>query len=581
MNETKQPSLDDTKSATKNIVVLHKNTPPPKNNHIVMLHRPSCETNASAPNNKSESNASTSNNTCNPNASDLKNKDYYTHISFRHLRELEKLANIAKKLTSKLDQKKYVGSPLGRRLLGQAILQCPKVGGEALATIISLSVAAFLADCDVTSLLPNVPLVCPSRNTLKLILVEEAADTILLERNKIQDKPFGIMCDKGNGAGHRNGACFVKLMPRYKRKRTRVRAICIGIESAGNDSVDAAKGIDHSLLKFDSPQKRVKVSTQGTDAGGGGVGQSLGTNLTDVDRVKNPEEYDIATCTLHAMSLTLQSPVILVLGDGGITKRTALQVLHTAYNLSQKFRVGEWKKIWKELNGEIPDEMKEPVMSRWECVSEGANNVAEKRVEWLNMANQIVQAEKYGTNKHTIASWLTSYLNEPMLMSHINFLNAYSKVWWMKHFSWHKHVDQRTKLPGFLSIYTPLHYFVQTKDLRDMMENWKTMDEFHNFVSTFPAGSSYTIDEFVRTFLKRVEHIFIKHFEQWRNKFYLTLADDDVPAMFLAKWLTSDTLETIDENINYTSEKTQCNNKHQRDNCISHQKYDPKYVSPT
>ena len=103
MNETKQPSLDDTKSATKNIVVLHKNTPPPKNNHIVMLHRPSCETNASAPNNKSESNASTSNNTCNPNASDLKNKDYYTHISFRHLRELEKLANIAKKLTSKLD----------------------------------------------------------------------------------------------------------------------------------------------------------------------------------------------------------------------------------------------------------------------------------------------------------------------------------------------------------------------------------------------------------------------------------------------------------------------------------------------
>ena len=137
MNETKQPSLDDTKSATKNIVVLHKNTPPPKNNqcdtnNIVMLHHPSCERNvtpdkpctpnASAPNNESESNASTSNNTCNPNASNLKNKDYYTRISFRHLRELEKLANIAKKLTSKLDQKKYVGLPFGRRLLGQAIL---------------------------------------------------------------------------------------------------------------------------------------------------------------------------------------------------------------------------------------------------------------------------------------------------------------------------------------------------------------------------------------------------------------------------------------------------------------------------
>ena len=121
-------------------------------------------------------------------------------------------------------------------------------------------------------------------------------------------------------------------------------------------------------------------------------------------------------------------------------------------------------------------------MSRWECVSEGADNVAEKKVGWLNMANQIVQAQKYGSNKHTIASWLTSYLNEPMLMSQIHFLNAYSLVWWMKHFSWHKHVNQRTQLPGFLSIYTPLHYYVQSEELCEMSEHWKTIEEFQNFV---------------------------------------------------------------------------------------------------
>ena len=70
--------------------------------------------------------------------------------------------------------------------------------------------------------------------------------------------------------------------------------------------------------------------------------------------------------------------------------------------------MGQWKDIWREINGDIPDEMKEPVMSRWECVSEGAINVSEQRVKWLNVANRIVQAEKYGSNKHTIASWLTS-----------------------------------------------------------------------------------------------------------------------------------------------------------------------------
>ena len=197
--------------------------------------------------------------------------------------------------------------------------------------------AAFLADCDVTSLLPSVPFVCPSHNTLKSILVEEATDSILLERHAMQDKPVGIMCDKGEGGSNRNGASFVKLMPRYERKRKRVRVICIGIESAGNHSEDAAKGIDHSLMKFDSPQKRVKVSMQGSDSGGGGVGQSLGTNLKDVDRVRNPDEYDITTCTLHAMNLTLKSPVLLAMGDGGLTKRTAVQVLHTTYIITQQF----------------------------------------------------------------------------------------------------------------------------------------------------------------------------------------------------------------------------------------------------
>ena len=122
------------------------------------------------------------------------------------------------KLTNKLE-KKYVGSLLSRRLLGQVIIQCPKVGGEALESIISLSVADFLADLDVPSLLPNVPFVCPSRNTLKSILVEEAADTILLECHELQDKPVGIICDKGEGESHRNGVYFVKLMPRYERKR--------------------------------------------------------------------------------------------------------------------------------------------------------------------------------------------------------------------------------------------------------------------------------------------------------------------------------------------------------------------------
>ena len=116
------------------------------------------------------------------------------------------------------------------------------------------------------------------------------------------------------------------------------------------------------------------------------------------------------------MNLTLKLPVLLAMGDGGLQKQTAMQVLHTAYNLAQQFRVKEWRDIWKEINGEIPDEMKEPVMSRWECVSEGASNVSENKVQWLNVAKRIVHAEKYGNNKHTIASWITPYLIVKVLL---------------------------------------------------------------------------------------------------------------------------------------------------------------------
>ena len=123
-----------------------------------------------------------------------------------------------------------MGLLLGRRLLGQVILQCPKVGGAALASVIFLSVAAFLADCDVMSPLPNVPFVSQSINNLKSILVEEAVDSIFLERHAMQDKPVGMMCNKGKGRSHRNESSFVNLMPMYERNRKRVRVMCIGMD---------------------------------------------------------------------------------------------------------------------------------------------------------------------------------------------------------------------------------------------------------------------------------------------------------------------------------------------------------------
>ena len=53
---------------------------------------------------------------------------------------------------------------------------------------------------------------------------------------------------------------------------------CIGIQSAGNLSVDAAQGVDHALIPYDTENNRLKLSVQGTDAGGGGTRKDLADN---------------------------------------------------------------------------------------------------------------------------------------------------------------------------------------------------------------------------------------------------------------------------------------------------------------
>lgn len=171
-------------------------------NNMVMLHPTS-----SVPKNV-KSNASTL--VCAPDAIALKDKNYYAQISYRCLRKLEKFVNIGGEPSKKRKNKKYVASPLSHCILSRVLLRFPKVGGKALASIISLSVTSFLANCDVILLLPNVPFACPSRNTLKQLLVEEVADSILLKRHEMAGKPGGIMCDKGEGESHCNGASVGK-----------------------------------------------------------------------------------------------------------------------------------------------------------------------------------------------------------------------------------------------------------------------------------------------------------------------------------------------------------------------------------
>ena len=178
-------------------------------------------------------------------------------------------------------------------------------------------------------------------------------------------------------------------------------------------------------------------------------------------------------------------------------------------------------------------------MTRWEFVGETTEHVLQYRNEWKIVAEHVVHVEKSGSTRHTIASYLLSYLREKMIMAHLYFLRSYIKCWWGKHFTWLKHVDPQTKTPGFLEAHIAVHYYVMHCDLENMINTWKTMDEFAEFRNEFPHdNSSYTADYLASAFFKRAKDRFHKHFKQWRDKYlHLALAGEIIPATYLAKWI--------------------------------------------
>jgi len=190
--------------------------------------------------------------------------------------------------------------------------------------------------------------------------------------------------NKGEGEKKRGGATsFVKLIAMHDAKLNHVRVTCIWIQGAENTSVDAAVGIDHCLKVFDYGGARVKLSNHTTDAGGGGTRRNLMLKLGEVNRVKNMEMYIHSTCVLPGLNICLSTPTTKTMGDGGLLKRNALQLLYTAYNFSQQYEACEWADIWTLLTGVPSVNVKCPVMTRWRCVGEAVENITKYHEEWL------------------------------------------------------------------------------------------------------------------------------------------------------------------------------------------------------
>eukprot|EP00957_Ditylum_brightwellii_P096027 7316157-Ditylum_brightwellii.AAC.1 len=167
----------------------------------------------------------------------------------------------------------FSNAPLGRWLIGIAMIHVPKCSLEGAEVFITLIFSSFISEFFPPSLLENIIAITPSKQTIACIMLEEATNTVMLE--------------------------------------------------------NAATGIDYALIPYDDEDDeergRIEMFYQGTDVGGGGTRKDLFEKLCTTESVhEDHEEYMYPTCALHGFNLNLSSPCILIMGDGGLLKHDAL-----------------------------------------------------------------------------------------------------------------------------------------------------------------------------------------------------------------------------------------------------------------
>ena len=182
----------------------------------------------------------------------------------------------------------------------------------------------------------------PSRTCIEEITLDLAAEAVVLaSHDMIRAKEVSLACDKADEKkGY--GGC-TKLVSWFDENATseefpdgRTRNIILDADKSGNTSKEVAKAIRYSLEKYDIYNK-VSCYFVGSDSGGGGTGESLGTCLKE-EKVLDREGGHVGSCTMHNTNLEMGVPMKHVFvgmaaptSDVKKIPRNALQMIYSAW----------------------------------------------------------------------------------------------------------------------------------------------------------------------------------------------------------------------------------------------------------
>ena len=471
-------------------------------------------------------------------------------VSTKRLKWLERCTEIVENMINFTKRKRHIASPFSRRIIGTALAHCG-ISFYAAEIFYAAAIRAFLHNINYTITGINDKIAAsfiPSRTSFAQYVYETAAEKLAWLRKEIIGKKLYMSCDKGNkkGIGH-----FIKFICFWDARTKQVKVYLLDCDASEGTSKDCAAAINFSLTRLDSPENFTKLYGQNTDAGGGGVGTSLAKELDSFDRIYCILSYLHPTCSLHGHQLVLSNPVKKLIGDGGLGKQNALQLLHSIYNLQTggggTFEVSEFKKIWKSLFNEDFSKITEPVLTRWWTIGAAVKQVLPDLEKWAAVALKCADAYPTIAAPNQCASAITCMISQPIIEAHLRWIDAFHESWWSPHFVWLSAVDETSKQPSFRAHHMAAHTLIMGRELRDLSEKWNTHPSFGKYLKVKETIKiSYHRDclyQLETQFFEIAMKSFHKHFNQWIKPPLLPAmigGEKEIATMF-AKWIIQGT----------------------------------------
>mgnify|MGYP006965230816 CR=1 FL=1 len=367
--------------------------------------------------------------------------------------------------------------PMSRVHVGDGLMEAPQLSLYSAEQAIPNFIAGWLSHVGIPLDPEQIAATCPSVKTLDDIVVDGTRDSILLLERELKDAvAIFIACDKGNRKGI---AHLPKVLSWWCSKQGCVRSACIDADGSGSSSKDCAEAIRLSLKKFQNT--KIILRGQATDAGGGGVTESLAKALKELGLTE--EEYAVANCTLHALQMAFANPIKEIFGEGGLDRRNVMQLIHSCYDLQSCFEKTEGEMKWEIANGAAPDKaISKAVLTRWWHVNTAAQHLKNNWQQWRIFATGCLNATTADTAPGKISSSILSLMEEPKIYCDLLFICGYSKAFFVPHMEWLQDHDAIAGDFGYRARDMPVRAYIIVRDLTKMSTEWENMAEFKEFV---------------------------------------------------------------------------------------------------